>query len=340
MWKENYWDMKKEYLIGKLNLSPKIIKIFVTNEDSTSDWSQLKHHVIPSVFAEVFDKVEKIQDESTDEYLKINNSIEIKSRENILKSEAYISFLNSFDKTLEEYSSVVDDSNKEGGIFWTEHYISETKIDLRNKLNRLLTEFPYLVQIINNTPDESIIDMLPGNSNFGHGRKYLINGLKIQSYVNNKEISSTILENYEFFYDVEQEQILFNGDKKNFLNILRDISERLNHHKTNIGKVNVLPVFSDMEINKSYKNVTFKVVYPNNPARRSHQNSLLTDTFNESGAQEIELTIESDDDHKFDGTTIDNLAKLFGAAKGYVKDVKNSTRSMLSGEIKKIFKDW
>lgn len=166
--------MGEKYWVAKLNLSPKIISLYVNNIADEDSWTQLKYEVIPNTFNLFYEK--KVNDNNSENqeetlYKFTYNEKNIKSE--ISSSKIYKDFLKTKDLAMSEYKNVIDERKRKGGIYWPEDYLKTTKIKMRKLLYKLCREYPVLYQIIKTITDDSVIDKIPGDSEYGQGRMLL-----------------------------------------------------------------------------------------------------------------------------------------------------------------------
>lgn len=323
-----------DFYVAKLNLSPKVISAYKKNKDDIKGMEQLKKIVVINELNNIFSTSEN---EFTNKLIKKYTHTEENIKKNIKESEIYISFKKAQSDLLSGYEEVVEKSQKNKGIFWPNKFLNETKPKMKKELYKIKKEFPILDQVILNISDDTVKNNIPGNSNFGHGRKYLLDAEKIKFFLIDNNIKS-FDGNYSFYYEVVKERILVPCEEGEnmFKRIIFDIQEQINGNDGNIGSVHIIPIYEDFEVDKAYKNVTFEVVYPNNPERTDDIDRVLDPTFQESGADKIEVKMHSNE-NKFDGSLIGKLARnSFGATKGYLKTIKSEGKDIVFGKIKRV----
>ncbi|AUJ29613.1 hypothetical protein [Liquorilactobacillus hordei] len=334
--------MEGEFFTAKLNLSPKIIQIYTNSDKNSSGMEQLKKTVIVNSLKKIFTYEEVVgKNKNIQKY----SCLQIDEKKEIINSDVYIKFKNAKTNLLNGYESVIESSHENKGIFWPNEYLHELKPKMKQCLYELKDAYPILNQVVVNTKDDDVKKNLPGNGNFGHGRKYLLDSEKIEGYLLNSESVIDFNRNYFFYYNNDNERLFISikYGEEIFKRIILDIQEKINGSNSDIGKINIIPIYNALKVENSYKNVTFEVVYPNNPHRTKSINRVLDKPFEKSEATQIDVKLHSDgssDNHKFSATMINELADIFFGSKfGYLKSIKSDRRNITNGEIKRTFID-
>ncbi|MCI1634554.1 MAG: hypothetical protein LKI22_12065 [Liquorilactobacillus nagelii] len=323
--------MEYEFYVAKLNLSPKVINVYAHEKNDIEGMKQLKNVVVTNELESLFQTGE---DKFTNTQIKKYIHTQENMKQKIKDSDIYADFVKAQNDLLNGYSMVVEESQKNDGIYWPNEFLNETKPKMKQKLYALKKEFPILEQAVLNTKDDVVKNNIPGNNNFGHGRKYLLDSEKIKLFLDSNDFDG----NYSFYYDMEKERIWVSCEKEEYLfkRIISDIQEKINENGGNIGTVHIILIYKKLKIDNSYKIVTFEVVYPNNPERTDSIERVLDPPFKASRANKIDVKFYSDK-KKFTGDTISKLAEnFFGAKNGYLKTVKSGQKDIFKGTVKRI----
>ncbi|WP_334328426.1 hypothetical protein [Companilactobacillus sp. HBUAS59699] len=328
-----------EYYVAKLNLKPTIIGLYTEN-DKNKGINQLMNYVIPSSLIEVFNKYDYFSGED-EIYLfdgnRYNEDIQL-----VLMSPEFEELQNAYSKLLDEYKKVIENSEKNNGIFWPNEYLKHTKSRMKRALWSFRSKFPNIIELSSNLPDDKVDDRIPGNSNYGHGRKYLFDVEKIFYVIDSKKDDGIdqLSDNIRFFYEKSSEKIYIESiiTVAEFKEELSLIQNRINSSGTNIGKVTINPIYDEVILNKSYNSVTFQIVYPNNSKRRNNQNRVLDKVFTETHSDSMGVKMNSDGESNFTPGEIKSASDLFGAKDGYLKSVRANGKKLNIEGVKKIVK--
>lgn len=315
------------YYSAKLNLGPDIIREY-TKSGKKSGMEQLKSIVIPTGLGMAFHS----ENNSDINNLVLKYKKEASGVEQVLNSEEYIFFSQKHEILLREYKKVIERNIKVGGIEWSDEYLNRTKSEMKQSLVALKRSYPVLKSIVADTPDDIVMKKVPGNQQFGQGRRYLIESEKINRYLSS---GHSIFDKYDFYYWPEKEYICLEDNiyEEQFVALIKDIELDLNLiSQKMLGPVSINPLYQDVAITGKSKRTEFEVVYPNGARRRKGQMGILDPAFEKTQSEKIGIIFKG---ATFTEEKLKAILEMLGGSR-YIKQVKNNGNTILRHSVKKV----
>lgn len=265
---------------------------------------------------------------------------------NIEMSSEYKNLLESYTAAFNEYKKIVDSVQEQDGIYWPNKFLNATKPRLNNALNDFKRKFPDVYNSSKHISTRTVSVKLPGNNQFGHCRTQLIEVLKIKKYLEDnpqrkKMISFIYTVNEHIFVSLEMEDRIDEN--------IRLIQDTINASNPPFGKVTIVPIYADIQISSSIKNITFSFVYPNGENGRKDRSKIDKD---EGEKMEFLRYLMNDEDSEKDSPSsgsisisteeeltpsfIEKTAKKLGASTGYLTNIQDKAKKGIRKIIKKV----
>lgn len=345
-----------EYYELKVNLLPSALVTYKENIPN------LYSKVIPRYLTEIFDltdngkatikEVSNKKDSLFDNMIESSTEVEYYSfykdfsERNIQESIEYKELMKNYNSTLKEYKKIVDSFQSRKGIYWPNTFLESTKPKLNKALNNFKNSFPDVYNSSKYISTSSVTKSLPGNNQFGHSRRQLIEVLKIKKYLTDHP---TISKAISFIY-TSNEHILINlSDIKEMDESISLIQNSINSSQPPFGEITIIPIYSNIFIDSSVNSITYSFVYPNGENGRKDRNMIEED--NDDRLSILKLLMNDDNSEKDspssgsvtintkEGLTpsfVNNTAKRLGANKGYLADIRDGAKAKIKRIIKKV----
>lgn len=315
----------------KINLNNEIIAKYLENN---SGWELIRKQLIPNTFKGMF-----TENKTVDTFTKF--TVVQPTKKEMLASPEFKDMSKKCEKLIKEYFSVVNKYEQNQGILWPDNFLKKTKPLARGSISTFLRKFSFLKNHIDEINDEMVNEDLRNLSQYGHGRSAILLYKKVLEALKNFDDSNK--PTWFFIYNAEDETILI--PEEYGVSMVKDLSESLedavnSFERSNLGKINILPLYSEIEFKKIRKSSAIKItyVYPNGPKQSSDVNEILTFKKEMQGANAAEKTVEyvPVKESSLDGDKIQEETKVY-AKKGYFKDAIVGKTSIVKGSFQKAF---
>ncbi|MBU7450062.1 hypothetical protein [Leuconostoc citreum] len=315
----------------KLNLGKDVILKYTSAENG---WETLETKVIPSALEQVIGNGIKVN-----HYIKYN--VIQPTKETMLSSTEYKKMVEKCNPLEKDYFTVVNSYQEKHGIFWPDDFLEHTKPNARQSIDDFLSSYPLLDNIVEVISDNDVNEDLKSLSKFGHGRTAIILYRKVVKAL--KEFDDSNRSSWFFIYDTSSETILIPAEYG--VTAVKELSKSLeatiNATKNNkIGKVSILPLYSEIRFSNIRKNGTLNVmlVYPNGPEQSADVDEILRykHDMDSANAAQKSIGFVPDKDNTLNVEEIQNQVEVY-AKHGYFRDAVAGKTSVVSGAIKKAF---
>lgn len=307
----------------KINLEPNIIAAY-SKQNLQDGKKQLREILIPNMLKNLFQKIETIDDNTL--FLSNPESLEIRL------TEEYEDFKDKMAMLYTKYNAVVKEFEDTGGITYSKSFLNDTKKEAKDAIKKLLRAFPEL-NLAADYPNNLFNKML--NKDVGHGRMYIIHGRKIEKYLDENPLSTSI----SAYYDSLTERIYLKAENDNGAEASRVLLTKMINgisYEHNLGKININPIFEEYKIPNAYGKVVFHFVYPNGLSPEKSKDIFdkmnKFEKINKLPFSKLDVSISAPAEEKFSADQIEDVGKEDGKF-GYLANITNAAKKIMEPVI-------